>query len=438
MHHQHFLRRSHGSTLLTVMGFVTIATGLLASVLSLASNHRKLAVRQLNMEQALYVAEGGLERGIRTIESNILSLVASTTGTNGAGTLGSGTYTFSVSKISKSVFSISSTGFVNNVRRSVSIKRIYQPTYAEFALWSEENGALYFKDGEEFDGHVHANDRLYFNVSGGGPVFHAPVTSGAGTYTVQGGSINAVQFDEGFEMNSYQGSMMDVDFNSAAADSLKNIAQSSGLVLEGATTLTFSGSSVQITNTRKGWTNQAFSPSAEGIIYIANATSGTTSTRTGHVYLVGGTVSGRLSVVTEGAQYIRGHIRYANDPRTNPSSTDALGLIARDDVWVDTTAPNNLEINAAVLAAGTVSASNRGSFGVLNFNSGSARGVLTVHGGIVQDQRGAVGTFNSSTGVTSTGFGKNYSYDPRFVEDPPPYYPAVVGKIEFAEWREGR
>lgn len=133
---------------------------------------------------------------------------------------------------------------------------------------------------------------------------------------------------------------------------------------------------------------------------------------------------------------IRGHIDYTNDPRVNPSSTDALGIIARDDVWVDTTAPNNLRISAAIMATGQVGGGDPGSFGVVNFNSGSPRGTLYVYGGIIQDTRGAVGTFSGSTMLT--GYEKNYSYDPRFLERPPPYFPAVNGKLEYKNWAEGR
>jgi hypothetical protein len=431
----HRLVATRGSTLLSVLGFLFISVGLVTTILSVSTSHGKIAHRQQAMEQAMYVAEAGVERGARHIESNIVTLANSTILT---GSFANGTYKSIITRINPSTFSIVTTGTVRNVSRSVTIKRVYQPTYAEFALWSKQNGAIYFKNGETFNGHVHADDRLYFDVSGGGPVFNAPVTSGVGTYTVQGGSINDVTFNKGLELNSYQGTMADVDFNSGAASSLRSIAQSKGLVLEGNTTITFNGSSVRITNSRAGYNNYNYTPSAEGIIYIQNATSGTTSTRPGTVYLTGGNVAGRLTIVTETDIYIQGHIRYATDPRTNPNSTDALGLISRDDVFVDTMAPNNLEINAAIMATGTAASGDRGSFAVVNYNSGSPRGTLTVYGGIVQDQRGAVGTFNSSTGATSTGFAKDYSYDPRFIDNPPPYYPAIAGKVEFSEWREGR
>lgn len=420
-------QREQGSILLGVLGMVFLSAGLAATILTVSSSHRRVAVRQTQLEQALYVAEGAVERAARYLEANLASIGSSYSAT---GSLGAGTFTYTITRSNTTTFSITATGFVGNVHRRVSLLRVYQPTYAKYALWSRVNGVLYFKSGEVFNGHVHSDDRLYFT---GDPVFYAPVTSGASSF---GGSIANVTFHEGFELNAYEGTMADVDFNSSSPSSLRNIAQANGVVLEGNTTITFNGTSVLITNPRAGWSNYNYVPNAEGIIYVRNSTSGPTGSRPGRIFLQGGNVSGRLTVVAEEDVMIRGHIDYTNDPRVNPNSTDALGIIARDDVWVDTTAPNNLRISAAIMATGQVGGGDPGSFGVVNFNSGSPRGTLYVYGGIIQDTRGAVGTFSGSTMLT--GYEKNYSYDPRFLERPPPYFPAVNGKLEYKNWAEGR
>ena len=61
-------------------------------------------------------------------------------------------------------------------------------------------------------------------------------------------------------------------------------------------------------------------------------------------------------------------------------------------------------------------------------------GTLKVLGGIIQNARGPVGTFNSSTGEMITGYSKNYTYDPRLASNPPPYYP-TTGQYERLSWR---
>ena len=61
-------------------------------------------------------------------------------------------------------------------------------------------------------------------------------------------------------------------------------------------------------------------------------------------------------------------------------------------------------------------------------------GTLAVLGGIIQKARGPVGTFNSTTGQTVTGYSKAYSYDPRLAMNPPPYYP-TTGQYERVSWQ---
>ena len=132
--------------------------------------------------------------------------------------------------------------------------------------------------------------------------------------------------------------------------------------------------------------------------------------------------------------YIQGNITYGDDPRVHTNSICALGLIARDDININTSAPNNLEIDAEMLCTGSSGDGNLGSFGAVNYASRSV-GTLTVYGGIVQKLRGAVASLNN--GVVVNGYVKHYTYDNRFVSKPPPYFPYAVGLLYFANWQEG-
>lgn len=427
-------REREGSILMVVMGFLLIASWLIITILSVASSSRMISTEQASVEQAMFVAEAGVERGARFMESNLTAMVASSTGTtNGSGTVGSGTYAFYIFRTNSSTYCIVSTGTVNGVTRVVSLNDVYQPTYAEFALWAHLNNSLSFVVGEVFTGHVHADDKLYFNNAGGGPIFHSAVTSNIGTYS---GNISGIEFDQGLTLNSNQGTLTDVDFNSGASTSLKKEAQNNnGLVLSGNTTITFNNGTMSISNTKTSWVNHSYTPASQGIIYVQN--SGTTSgANAGTIYLNGGTVGTKVTIVSENDIHVSGNITYAHDPRTVSSSTDALGLISQDSILVDTTAPNNLEIDAAMIAAGTSGDGDAGSFSVTSYNTGSARGALTVYGGIVQNSRGAVGTVNGS-GTLQTGFNKSYSYDTRFMTTPPPFYPTIAGQVNFSQWQEG-
>ena len=64
-----------------------------------------------------------------------------------------------------------------------------------------------------------------------------------------------------------------------------------------------------------------------------------------------------------------------------------------------------------------------GSFEAQNYSTRPVSGTLSLVGSIVQNVRGAVGTFSGS--VILSGFSKRYRYDTRYA-DPnvrPPYFP---------------
>ena len=422
-----------GSVLIVVLCLLFIVVGLVITILDVASDHRQIAARQLKLDQAMYIAESGVEVAARFMESNLTVMVNSSTGaTNGSGSVGSGSYSYYIYRTNTSTYCIISTGTVsgvsngngvsNSVTRVVKLLDVYQPTYAQFALWSHLNEGLYFGSGETYNGHVHADDELYFT---GSPAFYAPLTSDYGTYS---GSLSTVYLADGVTLNSYQGTMADVNFNSGSS-SLKSEAN---LQVSGNTTLTFNGGTVTVKNTST--TTSYTIPASGGMIYVAN--NGTSSgSKSGTIYLEGGNVTGPLTVVSEASMYVENNITYTHNPVTTPTTTDALGLISQDNIWVDTGAPNNLTIDAAMIASGTSGDGSAGSFGALNYSTRSA-GTLTIYGGIVQEQRGAVCEFNAQ-GQVQNGYAKNYSYDPRFLTKPPPDYPVISNKVNFSQWQEG-
>src|SRR5664279_3709589 len=104
----------NGSVLLGVACFLFLAVGLVLTILSLGSNHRKVSQEQVDMERAMYVADAGMERGARFMESNVLVITGASTGnTNGTGNVGSRTYTFLITRTNASTYNIVSTGTVN-------------------------------------------------------------------------------------------------------------------------------------------------------------------------------------------------------------------------------------------------------------------------------------------------------------------------------------
>ncbi len=317
---------------------------------------------------------------------------------------------------------ITSVGTVDGTSRTVSLDSARRISWAQYALWSNNNRNIYFKDNEEFEGAVHANTALYFS---GDPVFDGLVTSASSWY---GGSISDVTFNKGFTLGVPAESLASVDFT--------DLRSKASLVLAGQTSVTLSGTNMVVYNDRKGWYNETVPLPANGLVYIERATDGASSTQYADLY-IRGQLEGRVTFVTERDINIWDHLTYSIDPKTDSKSKDALGLISNRDVVVRTYASDDLNIYAHILATGNLTESAYdGSFGVENYNTGSPRGTLTVHGGIAQDYRGAVGTFNMQTGHTSTGFEKNYTYDTRFAKKPPPHYPPLDNRLHPGVWRD--
>jgi hypothetical protein len=130
-------------------------------------------------------------------------------------------------------------------------------------------------------------------------------------------------------------------------------------------------------------------------------------------------------------------LTYQSAPDPSLPTTDVanlrpgtLGLMARN-VIIGSSAPTNMQVDAITMA-GSQTVSD-GSFYVANYSSKTPTGTLKITGGIIQKARGAVGTFSGST--INTGYSKDYYYDPRLADDPPPYFP-TTGGYDRISWRK--
>jgi len=118
-------------------------------------------------------------------------------------------------------------------------------------------------------------------------------------------------------------------------------------------------------------------------------------------------------------------------PATHNSNLRAatLGLVA-EDVVVSTSCPNEMTIDGVILAGGENT--TNGTFYYAGWN-GQKRNNLHVVGGIIQKKRGPVCTFNSNN-VLQTGYNKDYKYDPRMADTPPPFFP-TTGGYDVLSWQ---
>jgi hypothetical protein len=134
----------------------------------------------------------------------------------------------------------------------------------------------------------------------------------------------------------------------------------------------------------------------------------------GTIFVMGGTLKGKATFGSSGDIRIKNSIVYKN------KNTDVLGFVAENDIIInkDPYSTENVEIDAIMMAIS-------GSFYVADYSIGIPRGTLKIFGGLIQNERGPVGTFNSSTGSVTTGYNKNYEYDTKLINTPPPNYPTT-------------
>jgi hypothetical protein len=126
---------------------------------------------------------------------------------------------------------------------------------------------------------------------------------------------------------------------------------------------------------------------------------------------------------------------YANG-EVNPESENLLGIVSEGDIIVADTPENGRDnsvqgssiiINAAMTALGE-SFTFENQNDVWEYYQGPApddRGVIRLWGSVVQKRRGYVHRSNHG----STGYGKDYHYDYRLDEHPPPCYPDATDEL---------
>jgi hypothetical protein len=311
----------------------------------------------------------------------------------------------------KKIKKITSTAEYQGVKQTVEVT-LAPSKFSKFAYYSVNEGSyIWWTSSDTVWGPFHTQDKFKID---GDPVFYGKVTTLRG-YSQQAGSHP--KFYGGYE------SGVDLPLPTSGLSDLEMAADAGGNKISGKDTVyvTFVSDSIKIKYSFKGteasFLSSAFS--ANGTIFIKDAKT----------VRLKGTVKGQYTIASNtGDMYLDDDIVYNTDPRTNPNSTDMLGLVAKNNVWLTDNAANNNNINidASIYC-------ETGSFGAENYNHRPVSGRINLLGGIIQFQRGAVGTF-VGTGI-KTGFYKTYTYDERMMLASPPGFPGT-GAFEIVSWYE--
>jgi len=445
-----------GAALITVYMVIAVLLAFGGFVVDVSNSQNKTAKAFKQQIQVINSAEASLDRALVWMRNYLLlhgTYPPESEGTNIESEAfplgcvppfctGRCTVDFSVLASPSGMYRVRSIVTVGTVSQTV-INYLQPDNYARY-IWftdGESYGGtnVWFWDQDHLNGPTHTNG--HFNIKGN-PVFEGEVRSVDNyiKYFNNGTNIDSFNLSNPpYDLPDFQDT---VTLGSKSikmptqALSLRSAASSSGgLYLTGDTTIVLnSNGTMDLTNntycnnctttcdshgrhcqTTCTHTCPGIALPGNGALFVNNGT-----------LTISGTLSGRLTAGASGDINITNNIIYANNPRTNPASTDTLGLISEGDVMIDSSAPNNLEVDASIMALNT-------SFMLEDWWTGGAKGTLTVFGGIIQKQRGPVGTFSGTTKVS--GYSKNYNYDERLLSSPPPFVP-TTGDYITVLWEE--
>jgi Tfp pilus assembly protein PilX len=426
-----------GAALVIVILIMLALTAIVMGVSSISVNETQIASNEMLDKRAFYLAEAGVEKSILYLSQ--LSTPFRGTGANkdqpyqlfnNVALYSEGTVTTYLDPLDSNTgnptrfVAVTVRATLNNSGMSKCLQvKVGQQNFSRYAYFSDmekspSGSTIWFVTEDEFFGPLHTNDQMHIY---GSPIFHEEVSSCASSvdYYNGGPPKDNPQFIGGLTLNA---SAIPLPVNTSMI--LNKANESGGLKLTGNPVyikfrVDGSGNPYLSVSISGGSYNTMSYPS-NGVIYVQGTAQ------------VEGTVKGQVTVGCNGDIRIMDNLVYNTDPRIDPASSDLLGLVSDQDVimWNSTA---NLDVGdetvmAAIMALNT-------SWTVQNYSSGSPRGKLIVYGGIIQKQRGPVGTFNSSTGQIVSGYEKDYSYDPRLMDNPPPAFP-TTGQIEKIAWTE--
>ena len=455
--------RERGSALIgvTILAVVMLLSAL--AVMEIGSQDAALAIRDKRVSDAFYLAEAGVEHSISWLKAQGAYPSFDTYPLGEAPQqLGAGSYLVSIrpdsvhSTATRPAYTITSVGYAAGRERRLEVD-VGPQSFADFLYFTnmehEPSGgaACWFTSADVIDGPLHTNDQVHIF---GDPVFKGNVESGYGGpddgnqnhnaafLYYNGGPAQNIEsaapsnpphdlptFEQGYDLGV---SIIDIP---DVLNYLQDLAEMGGVVL-----ITLSGN-YEIVMSRP---DSAGNPMYGYVSYRKNSQDWTDvdlSSINGMIYVrggaeVSGVLDGRLTIACSSNLYIADDCTYRGSDENGPieGCDDVLGLVSGSDVIVE----NNEANQQDCVIHGAIMAMNQ-SFRVDGYNVGDPRGTLSIYGGLVQEFRGPVGTVvltgEGSEVQVVTGYRKDYHYDYRLRDMPPPGF-FQTGTYKRLAWRD--
>jgi len=313
----------------------------------------------------------------------------------------------------KNIKKIVSTGVFLGVAKKVEV--IIQPSkFSKFAYMSEKDPTnLYWSNKDTIWGPFHQQNDINAYRH---PVFMGKATTNGKVKYYESQALDEPYFNGGFEAG------VDLKLPNDGVTNLESAASTGGKTFNNTISdtiyLTFASDSIRW---KKGYNNPETVESAtnmapNGVIFGKKVT-----------FRIKGIVKGQYTISSDQTIYLDDNIVYKTDPRTDPESTDLLGIVSKQNVLIAKNAANTNDINidASIYAEG-------GGFGAGWDQFTIDNGKINLYGGIQNKTRVQIGVIN---GGNLLGFSRNYKYDERLRSLYPPFYPGTGG-FEIVSWYE--
>ena len=425
------VRDQRGVSLVLILSILVLFGALGMVTHSLVTTDLHSSVLHQEAAQALWAAEAGMELTCRYLRWAIPPP---------GGTepflqyedvpVGSGTFTVTIDPDDNNpntylkAYTVTSVGQAGDARRAIRV-HLGMKTFGNYAyVTHSEGGIIWFVTGDVIEGPLHSNDRISIYSR---PTFMGQVTSSASSFR-QGPYFNP-DFREGYQLGvppiqfpTFQ-DLVDnywaVNTNPPKVVLDARYSRHAKVKFHADGTLTYCV-----------WHN-----TSSGKVYDVSPTTRPVSDLDGILFVrgdvrVSGVVNGQITIIATQLIKIIDDVRYAaasSNGQPLPGCDDLLGLISAGNIVIADNAANR---NDVVIDAGILALGN--SFTVQNYDQGLPRGYIHLWGSLAQKVRGPVGTFGW---FGQTGYLKDYHYDTRFVDTPPPYYPST-GQYQIYSWQE--
>lgn len=369
--------------------------------------------------------------------------------------------------------------------------RVQKDNFAKFSLYTNkqayQNDLVWFTNRATFYGPVHTNDRFNFafapagtfgdlttqsqttarffnnnnpvlrNASANGtidaPVFLDAFNRGVAQITLASATAESSMVSEAKNNNNYKNNGIYVPATSGKVLTGGIYVKGSATIAMGVNTsdhavytITQGSSSRVITVDEDAKTTKVLNPSDNSSVVYSGMPQGGSSAGSliyvdGSITALSGTIQRdtQLTVASHDSITVTNNIVYSDYtpavgtlgttayvPPSASGTENLLGIVSwNGDVRIASTAPNDINIHATVMA-------QNGVFAVDSYDNNKIKGTATLLGGVITDEYGAFGQFNSNTGQTSSGYGRNFVYDQRMLEGyAPPYFPSLATFIAF-------